>query len=434
MKITDDLTKKLAKTVAEIMQSAEVKDATRSKKEEEFLKLHMDNVSTVDLSPDEKPFQDPPKQKEEKQTKAAKTVKEEKEEDEEEIDEDHCEMSDNEIEEALSKSAPASAWIKDFVHSKNPKFKGKSKEERIKMALGAYYGQKEAMDESSSMFRKKSGEELARIVGDKRPGSSAARSNAMRELERRSKEDQMKGKMGDEEKMDTMRLRRKGIYEEAAKVLMEAPVKSDQWITELANVVARSSDTKDLAMAFEAWANSLYKTPAWESLQRSPIVGLLIDELATALDVYIGYSAESTAEVEDPQMEEAAGKYALSVDGKIWAKGGKPVHFANAKSAKSAKEKASEKMKDKKIELIQIKEEAEDTTEVENAWKAASNKKAVIAKYNLSSGISSLRPGEIKLGIRNQMNGKRSFAALDNEGQLVIISGTSTAPKIRYVK
>ena len=290
------------------------------------------------------------------------------------------------------------------------------------------------MDESSSIFRKKSGEELARIVGDKRPGSSAARSNAMRELERRSKEDQMKGKMGDEEKMDTMRLRRKGIYEEAAKVLMEAPVKSDQWITELANVVARSSDTEDLAMAFEAWANSLYKTPAWESLQRSPIVGLLIDELATALDVYIGYSAESTAEVEDPQMEEAAGKYALSVDGKIWAKGGKPVHFANAKSAKSAKEKASEKMKGKKIELIQIKEEAEDTTEVENAWKAASNKKAVIAKYNLSSGISSLRPGEIKLGIRNQMNGKRSFAALDNEGQLVIISGTSTAPKIRYVK
>lgn len=365
MKITDDLTKKLAKTVAEIMQSAEVKDATRSKKEEDFLKLHLDNVTTVDLSPDEKPLQDPPKQKEEKQPKA-QTVKEEKEE-EEDMDEDHCEMSDEEIEEALSKSAPASAWIKDFVHSKNPKFKGKSKEERIKMALGAYYGQKESLEES-------------------------------------------------------------------AKVLMEAPVKSDQWITELANVVARSSDTKDLTMAFEAWANSLYKTPAWESLNRSPIIGMLIDELATALDVYIGYSAESTAEVEDSQIEEAAGKYALSVDGKLWAKGGKPVHFADAKSAKSAKEKAAEKMKDKKIEVVQIKEAADDTTEVENAWKAASDKKAVVKKYNLSSGISSLRPGEIKLGIRNQMNGKRSFAALDNEGKLIVISGTSSAPKIRYVK
>ena len=34
----------------------------------------------------------------------------------------------------------ASDYIDDFVHSTNPKFKGKSKEERIQMALGAYYG------------------------------------------------------------------------------------------------------------------------------------------------------------------------------------------------------------------------------------------------------------------------------------------------------
>lgn len=176
MKITDDLTKKLAKAVSEIMQSGEEVNKPRSKKEEEFVKLHTDNVNVVDLSPDEKPFQDAPKQKEEKQPKA-QTVKEEK-------GEEACEkMSDEEIDEALSKSAPASEWIKDFVHSNNPKFKGKSKEERIKMALGAYYGQKESMNES---------------------------------------------------------------------VLMEAPVKSDQWIKELANVVARSSDTKDLTMAFEA--------------------------------------------------------------------------------------------------------------------------------------------------------------------------------------
>lgn len=359
MKITDDLTKKLAKAVSEIMQSGEEVNKPRSKKEEEFVKLHTDNVNVVDLSPDEKPFQDAPKQKEEKQPKA-QIVKEEK-------GEEACEkMSDEEIDEALSKSAPASEWIKDFVHSNNPKFKGKSKEERIKMALGAYYGQKESMNES---------------------------------------------------------------------VLMEAPVKSDQWIKELANVVARSSDTKDLTMAFEAWANSLYKTPTWQSITRTPIVGLLVDELATALDVYIGYSAESTAEVEDSQIEEAAGKYALSVDGKIWSKSGKPVHFANAKSAKSAQSKASEKMKDKKVEVVKLEEAAaDDTTEVEKAWKASKDKKPVIKKYGLAQGISSLRPGEIKLGIRNQMNGKRSFAALDDKGDLIVISGTNSAPKIRYVK
>jgi len=41
------------------------------------------------------------------------------------------------VDEVLKSSDTASKWIHDFVHSKNPKFKGKSKEERIKMALGA---------------------------------------------------------------------------------------------------------------------------------------------------------------------------------------------------------------------------------------------------------------------------------------------------------
>ena len=34
----------------------------------------------------------------------------------------------------------AADYIHDFVHSSNPKFKGKSKQERIRMALGAFYG------------------------------------------------------------------------------------------------------------------------------------------------------------------------------------------------------------------------------------------------------------------------------------------------------
>jgi hypothetical protein len=47
---------------------------------------------------------------------------------------------DEMINEVLSKDATAGDWIHDFVHSDNPKFAGKSKAERKKMALGAYYG------------------------------------------------------------------------------------------------------------------------------------------------------------------------------------------------------------------------------------------------------------------------------------------------------
>jgi hypothetical protein len=44
--------------------------------------------------------------------------------------------------EKLKASAPTAEWIHDFVHSENPKFAGKSKKERINMALGAAYAAK----------------------------------------------------------------------------------------------------------------------------------------------------------------------------------------------------------------------------------------------------------------------------------------------------
>lgn len=49
------------------------------------------------------------------------------------------EQLDEMLNEVLSKDASAGDWIHDFVHSDNPKFAGKSKAERKKMALGAYY-------------------------------------------------------------------------------------------------------------------------------------------------------------------------------------------------------------------------------------------------------------------------------------------------------
>ena len=54
------------------------------------------------------------------------------------------------INEVLTKKTPLSQWIHDFVHSDDPKFDGKSKDERIKMAQGAYYGaQKEAVEKAT---------------------------------------------------------------------------------------------------------------------------------------------------------------------------------------------------------------------------------------------------------------------------------------------
>jgi len=43
------------------------------------------------------------------------------------------------VDEVLTKSTTAGETIHDFVHSKNPKFAGKSKEKRKQMALAAYY-------------------------------------------------------------------------------------------------------------------------------------------------------------------------------------------------------------------------------------------------------------------------------------------------------
>lgn len=61
---------------------------------------------------------------------------------EEELEESELDQLD----EVLSADAKASDWIHDFVHSTNPKFEGKSKKERIQMALGAYYNTQKKKD------------------------------------------------------------------------------------------------------------------------------------------------------------------------------------------------------------------------------------------------------------------------------------------------
>lgn len=46
------------------------------------------------------------------------------------------------LDEKLNPSMGAEKYVHDFAHSDNPKFEGKSKKERIQMALGAYYSAK----------------------------------------------------------------------------------------------------------------------------------------------------------------------------------------------------------------------------------------------------------------------------------------------------
>jgi hypothetical protein len=49
--------------------------------------------------------------------------------------------------EKLSASNLTKHWINDFVNSDDPKFAGKSKKQRIKMALGAKYATMRKMSE-----------------------------------------------------------------------------------------------------------------------------------------------------------------------------------------------------------------------------------------------------------------------------------------------
>jgi hypothetical protein len=51
------------------------------------------------------------------------------------------------VDEVLTKSTTAGETIHDFVHSKNPKFAGKSKEKRKQMALAAYYAKQRSVKE-----------------------------------------------------------------------------------------------------------------------------------------------------------------------------------------------------------------------------------------------------------------------------------------------
>ena len=61
----------------------------------------------------------------------------------------------DQIDEVLTKKTPIGSWIHDFVHSDNLKFAGKSRKERMKQAVGAYYAKQRneevELDEANSL-------------------------------------------------------------------------------------------------------------------------------------------------------------------------------------------------------------------------------------------------------------------------------------------
>ena len=71
------------------------------------------------------------------------------------------------IEEKLTAGDPASKWISDFVASDNPKFSGKTKKERINMALGAYYAAKKGKNEEVEHVEEAADPGKLRVVNKK---------------------------------------------------------------------------------------------------------------------------------------------------------------------------------------------------------------------------------------------------------------------------
>ncbi len=67
----------------------------------------------------------------------------------------------------ITKDTSVGKIIDDFIHSKNPKFAGKSKEERRKQALGAYYSMhKENIDDIVTLSVNGNKDEVTQMISN----------------------------------------------------------------------------------------------------------------------------------------------------------------------------------------------------------------------------------------------------------------------------
>ncbi len=146
---------------------------------------------------------------------------------EEEMDETDLDQLD----EVLNADATASDWIHDFVHSTNPKFEGKSKKERIKMALGAYYHKArhkdgEGLGEETEQIDELNRDTLKSYINKAKPELNAAK--AERASAREAGDWKTAGSAGDivNKRTDGVKTAKAKLNKEEAK-LDEAANKSD---------------------------------------------------------------------------------------------------------------------------------------------------------------------------------------------------------------
>jgi len=94
-------------------------------------------------------------------------------------------------------------------------------------------------------------------------------------------------------------------------------------------------------------------------------------------------------------------------------------------------------LEETELEEAALPKRPEFTPELEKAWKkakTAKQRRAIIVQYDIRSGFSTARPGDVKLGIANtiKMNPNKKIAALDTDGKLIYITGKPM--KVHYVK
>jgi hypothetical protein len=101
---------------------------------------------------------------------------------------------EKEINEVLKKDASAGDWIHDFVHSDNPKFAGKSKAMRKKMALAAYYAKQNEAYENSKDDKEDDKEEAKKAGMSLAKWEKTAKDKKEDKEDKKEVEEELKGK------------------------------------------------------------------------------------------------------------------------------------------------------------------------------------------------------------------------------------------------
>jgi len=160
-------------------------------------------------------------------------------------------LTEEELEEVLKKSDPAGKWISDFVHSKDPKFEGKSKKERMKQALGAYYAKQRneevGIEEGDDQFATKRRLDLiAKQEKKLPPGISPERKALAIRKQKAMKAHKAAQGMKEEEQLDEISKGTLQSYTKGAKKEADSARKELQYSNRMARDFGQKSDVGGL--------------------------------------------------------------------------------------------------------------------------------------------------------------------------------------------